>query len=324
MRNSAGEGTARNDKLGAMSDEGEATENNEGFLAADRKREFRPDEIGYWSEVKLDIVKEYAQAYSTIMHSQKQKKRVRWYAYIDAFSGAGIHISRTTGEFVRGSPLNALLVTPAFDHYYFIDTDSLKVGELKSATGRREDVDVLQGDCNQVLLADVFPHIRYEDYRRALCLLDPYGLHLSWNVIRTAGQMKTVDVFLNFPMMDMNMNVLWHHPELVDEKQAGRMTFYWGDETWKEVAYCDKPDLFESGLRAKVADANEAVAEAFRVRLRSVAGFANVPKPLAMRNRTGATVYYLFFASRKDVANHIVSDIFTKYAGRCKAAPGRG
>lgn len=27
------------------------------------------DEIGYWSEIKLDIVKEYAKAYSTIMNA---------------------------------------------------------------------------------------------------------------------------------------------------------------------------------------------------------------------------------------------------------------
>jgi hypothetical protein len=33
-----------------------------------------------------------------------------------------------------------------------------------------------------------------------------------------------------------------------------------------------------------------------------------------MRNRTGATVYYLFFASQVGVAENIVTDIFEKYA----------
>ena len=28
------------------------------------------DEVGYWSEVKLDLVKKYAQAYSTILNKQ--------------------------------------------------------------------------------------------------------------------------------------------------------------------------------------------------------------------------------------------------------------
>ena len=44
--------------------------------------------------------------------------------------------------------------------------------------------------------------------------------------------------------------------------------------------------------------------------------FKNVPEPIPMRNSTGATVYYLFFASAKAVAQNIVSDIFNKYRDR--------
>jgi three-Cys-motif partner protein len=69
------------------------------------------DEIGYWSEIKLDIVREYAQAYSTIMNAQKS---IRKHLYIDAFAGAGHHISKATRQFVKGSPLNALLIQPPF------------------------------------------------------------------------------------------------------------------------------------------------------------------------------------------------------------------
>ncbi len=36
---------------------------------ADKPLQF--DEIGYWSEVKLDIVKKYAKAYSTIVAKQQ-------------------------------------------------------------------------------------------------------------------------------------------------------------------------------------------------------------------------------------------------------------
>jgi hypothetical protein len=32
------------------------------------------DEIGRWSEVKLDIIREYAAAYSTILSAQKSPK----------------------------------------------------------------------------------------------------------------------------------------------------------------------------------------------------------------------------------------------------------
>ena len=66
------------------------------------------DEIGYWSEVKLDIVQEYAQAYSTIPSRQRGLQHV----YIDGFAGAGVHVRKVTGELVRGSPLNALKIMP--------------------------------------------------------------------------------------------------------------------------------------------------------------------------------------------------------------------
>jgi len=52
------------------------------------------DQIGYWSEIKLDIVREYAVAYSNILAAQKGLS----HAYIDGFSGRGVHVSKSTGE----------------------------------------------------------------------------------------------------------------------------------------------------------------------------------------------------------------------------------
>jgi three-Cys-motif partner protein len=227
------------------------------------------DEIGYWSEIKLDIIKDYAAAYSRILSSQK--KPSLYHIYIDAFAGAGKHISKKTGTFVLGSPMNALLVEPPFREYHFIDLDRQKIASLEEIAGSRQDVQIYHGDCNHVLLEKVLPNAEYKDYRRALCILDPYGLHLNWKVIHTAGQMRSIDIFLNFPVADMN-----------------RME--------------------------KVS--NEKVAEAFRKRLNKVAGFRNVPEPIAMRNTQNAVVYYLFFASHKLVAEDIIKFIFDKYRDR--------
>jgi three-Cys-motif partner protein len=193
------------------------------------------DEIGYWSEIKLEIIRKYAAAYSTIL-STRTRPRLK-HLYIDAFAGAGIHLSKSTGEFVRGSPLNALYVKPPFVEYHFIDLNSSKTGHLRGLIGERSDVHVYEGDCNTILLNEVFPRARYKDYRRALCLLDPYGLHLDWNVIATAGQLKTVDMFLNFPVADINRNVLWSNPQGVREQDLQRMTAFWGDESWRNSAY---------------------------------------------------------------------------------------
>jgi three-Cys-motif partner protein len=60
---------------------------------------------------------------------------------------------------------------------------------------------------------------------------------------------------------------------------------------------------------------NETIAQAFRQRLRQVAGFTNVPEPMPMRNTKGAIVYYLFFASQNRTAEKIAKQIFAKDRG---------
>jgi len=265
------------------------------------------DEVGYWSEVKLEIVRDYAKAYSTVLNMQAS---IQSHLYIDAFAGAGVHISKATGRFIPGSPLNALNVQPPFKQYHLIDLDGGKADSLRKLAGKRTDVFVYEADCNKVLLEEVFPRCRYADYRRALCLLDPYGLHIDWEVIHAAGRMRSVEIFLNFPVMDMNMNVLWRDPGKVQARQVARMDAFWGDRSWRNAAYVTTPGLF--GEIEEKAE-SQAVADAFRQRLTKVAGFAFVPEPLPMRNTRGAIVYYLFFASPNKTGHKIVTDIFIKW-----------
>lgn len=265
------------------------------------------DVIGYWSEVKLEIIRRYATEYSKIIAAQDY---IRRHIYVDAFAGSGQHISKRTGEFVLGSPLNALLVEPPFPEIHLIDLDGNRADQLRDAVGDRGDVFVHAGDSNQVLLDRVFPRCRFEEFHRALCLLDPYALSVDWKVIETAGKMKSIEIFYNFMIMDANMNVLWRNPDRVPEDQAARMDKVWGDRTWRQAAYRVERGLF--GDIEEKAD-NEAVAEAFRSRLKEVAGFKYVPRPMPMRNTRGAVVYYLFFASPNKTGAHIVEYIFEKF-----------
>ncbi|MBI3785039.1 MAG: three-Cys-motif partner protein TcmP [Deltaproteobacteria bacterium] len=267
------------------------------------------DEIGYWSEVKLDIVREYAQSYSKILARQPQLTHV----YIDGFSGSGVHRAKSSDRFVAGSPLNALKIVPPFHDYFLVDLDGDKVHQLAKLIGKRADVHLIEGDCNRLLLHEVFPNVRYDQFRRGLCLLDPYGLQLNWEVIEVAGRLKTIDMFLNFPIMDMNRNALWRRPEKVSVAGQARMTAFWGDDSWRQIAYHSEPTLFGT---EEVKGDNETIVTAFSQRLKTVAGFEHVAQPLAMRNKIGAVVYYLFFASQKPVAATIVKHIFRKYRDR--------
>lgn len=49
-------------------------------------------------------------AYSRILSTRRHPSF--YHIYIDASAGAGLHVEKATGEFVPGSPLDALLVEP--------------------------------------------------------------------------------------------------------------------------------------------------------------------------------------------------------------------
>jgi three-Cys-motif partner protein len=190
---------------------------------------------------------------------------------------------------VPGTPLVVLSVIPPFTEYHLIDLDERKTDYLRAIVGERPDVFVYTEDCNEVLTTRILPNVRFEQYKRGLCLLDPYGLHLDWEVVRMAGETKAVEIFLNFPVADMNRN-----------------------DSWRKIAYTPIPTLFGGPVEMKTAD-NRMIADAYRRRLKEVARFKYVPEPIPMRNSKNAVVYYLFFASPNATGAKIVGEIFERY-----------
>ncbi len=267
------------------------------------------DIVGYWTEMKLAILQDYATAYAQVL---KDQRAIRHVAYIDGFAGAGAHISKQSGALIQGSPARALSIQPPFSHYHFVEMDEDRADRLRLMSSP-SNATVYHGDCNEVLLKQVFPQCRYEDYRRALCLLDPYKLNPNWEVVQTAGKMQSIEIFLNFMIMDANMNALKKNPESVTPEQAQRMTNFWGDDSWRQAAYRTERGLFEE---IEEKGTNEAVVEAYCERLKSVAGFKYVPEPLPMRNTRGTVIYYLLFASHNSTGNRIAEHIFKKYRNR--------
>jgi three-Cys-motif partner protein len=128
------------------------------------KPDFEFDEIGVWSELKLEIVEKYGSAYASILNAQRNLKKY----YVDAFSGAGMHISKKDGAQIEGSPARALKITPPFDGYHFIDLNPAKAEHLRKSVGDRPNVHVHTGDANKILTAELLPTIQYDKFTRAL------------------------------------------------------------------------------------------------------------------------------------------------------------
>lgn len=136
-----------------------------------KQKAVKLDEVGYWSEIKHEIIARYATEYSKIVTNQGRFEH--W--YIDAFAGPGVHKRKKSLELIKGSPLHALDTVPPFCHYYFIDLEENKTGMLRDFAGERADVTIKPGDCNVLLHNEVFPQVRYDQYRRALCVWTHMG-----------------------------------------------------------------------------------------------------------------------------------------------------
>jgi three-Cys-motif partner protein len=76
---------------------------------------FKFDEVGIWSELKLEIVEKYGSAYTAAFANQPSLRKF----YIDAFSGAGVHISKRSGGQIDGSPARALKNVTVFRRLLF-------------------------------------------------------------------------------------------------------------------------------------------------------------------------------------------------------------
>jgi three-Cys-motif partner protein len=279
------------------------------------------DRIGDWSVEKLNILSAYSEQYAAILQNQvtASGKRKLHFGYIDGFAGAGEHVHKNSGKVISGSPQIALKLP--FDEFHFVDLDPARIERLKKMCVGTPSAHVHQGDCNTILTHAVFPLFKWDDYRRALCFLDPYGMDIHWKVIAQAGKMRSIEIFLNFPVMDINRNAKRSTLEGIDPLHRQRMTALWGDESWHAAMYApsDQSNFLGQLLGGEenspeiVKKDNDTLAQAFRKRLQEVGGFEFVPAPVPMRNSTNAVVYYLFFASNNTVGNRIASHILKNY-----------
>jgi hypothetical protein len=76
------------------------------------KEKLKLDEIGYWSVIKLDIIREYAKAYSTILTAQERHRLYQ--VYIDAIARAEQGCRRPIGPVSPTVPHSFTMALPLY------------------------------------------------------------------------------------------------------------------------------------------------------------------------------------------------------------------
>ena len=277
---------------------------------------------GDWTDAKLKALAAYLKAYTTALKNTPFRL-----AYIDAFAGAGIReiapqssdlidesLQQDDQQFRHGSPLIALLNDPPFDTLIFIEKNAAALSALREQVeelpeARNRNIKYLEGDANEQI-----KRLAQSDWsrNRAVVFLDPFALQVDWETIELIAKTEAVDMWLLFPAMAVNR--MLPKSGIMPEKWVERLNRLFGTEDWQDALYAkEPPDLFGEEITSKTQQIFEALSDYVTGRLGSVFAKAN-KKPLILRNRPGAPIFLLCFASGNpkgapiavNIAQHII------------------
>ena len=281
---------------------------------------------GNWTEQKLDCVRKYLKAYTTIMNKQPFK-----FAYIDAFAGTGYRElmldedesetlfpeldSQEVINFRQGSARNALEAEPPFEKYIFIEEDKENYSELEKLTEEfsEKNIECRRTDANEYL-TDVC-NKNWEQHR-ALVFLDPFGMQVEWKTIKLIADTQAIDLWLLFPIGTVNR--LLKRNSDIRQSIREKLNQFLGEEGWYEIFYklADENSLFGEVERwEKVGNIFTEIEQYFMKRLQGIfAGIAT--NPLSLRNSKNVPLYLLCFAAGNPkgapIAVKIAEDILLK------------
>lgn len=193
---------------------------------------------GNWTEEKLNIFTSYLDAYLIALQNQQFKK-----IYIDAFAGTGEIETSDGGQYLVGSAKRALASDKKFDHYYFIEANSQKAGELQNMINSefpqtRRIVTIFCGDANDKL-AEIISSVDWR-YNRGLLFLDPYATQVNWTTLENVAQTKSIDVWYLFPFSALERMLPKNGKYEKWEDCIDRLL---GDRGWREEFYKKDPQM---------------------------------------------------------------------------------
>lgn len=267
-------------------------------------------EVGPWAREKLERLRKYLSAYTTIL----RKKSFAGYVYVDALAGAGRSLLRAEGgnderEVLDGSPRVALGIPFPFTRYVFVERNADRIralGCLKQEFPSLR-IKIERGDCNDYLrrLAE-HPKVNWKRWR-AIVFLDPFGMQVPWGTLAALAATGAIEVFLNLPVGMAIQRLLLRRWHRVTPELQQRLDAYFGDPGWLEAVYPPTETLF-GPERSKAEDAAARLVQWYCGRLRSAFGCAS--PPYLVRNTRRGHLYFLIWAGPSTtglrIARHVL------------------
>lgn len=258
------------------------------------------NEIGAWTELKLEYIKKYLEAYSNILRSKFPE-----YHFIDAFAGSGFCKKRKTRELIYGSPLIALNIQPPFTKYFFIELNKNKADCLEAERKNNYpnlDAKIKNGDCN-IIIDSILSCIN--DSIPFIALLDPQAGDLYWETIYKISLKRRAEVLINFPFgMAIRRYMPFTKGKNILQNMKNKLNKIFGNNNWEGV--------YEERKRHKISStvAREKYLDLYLKNLTSI-GFEYYASK-NIKNSQNNHIYYLIFATKHIKGLEIMKDIMVK------------
>lgn len=293
-------------------------------------------DVGPWVQEKLDCLRKYLHAYTSILRNKRQFKG---YFYIDAFAGPGslkvrqvqtsdpeqkllfevsAHALGDAGnaEYISGSPRVALKLKHPFTDYIFIELDNKHQRHLQSlksefeATPRNVRIHVKKQDCNDYLI-DFLERTREKWYQwSGVVFLDPFGMQVPWSALAKLAKTEAIEVLINFPVGMAIQRLLKRSGEF-SEREHEKLDGYFGTDQWFNLLYEKREDLFGDNI-VKASHAGDMLVKWYCERLKEL--FRHVTAAREVQSTTGRPFYYLIFAGPNRPGARIARDVLKQGA----------
>lgn len=264
-----------------------------------------PRQWGYWTRGKLDILRDYLDAFTT---TTKYKAHGR--LYLDLFAGGPDNFDRDTGEPIAGSAEIALNTTdPPFSALRLFELNHAeRLETFLTAKFPERDLRVYAGDCNETIYGALDDLARSGlDRVPAFAFIDPNGPHYWWSTLEALAGFKPrsttkVELWLLLPV-DMFVRFLRTDGGEVDPAHARLVTDMYGTENWWRIY---RARLFDNKTPAQ---ARSEYVNLMRWRLQRVLGY-RWTHALEVHNEHDRPIYHLVFATDNEAGNNIMVHLY--------------
>lgn len=261
--------------------------------------------------------------------------------YFDPFAGTGKRTVRTkVSAFFNlepesvieqefpGSAARALSLNPPFHHYRFVDVKPDHARSLEELVSRYPTRDALavEGDGNKFIQQEFRkPLWTRSGFRfggpRALVFLDPYGLAVEWETLRTLAACGKADVWF-LANLSGSLRQLAHRYEKIDAGKQAMLAEVFGTSEWVSEFYKPPPTDNLLGLidGPSGRTANKIEIAAFHRRcLQGLFRYVSEPLPLRVGTMDDFFLLYCMSNSPSPQALSLIDRIATGVIKRYRA-----